>query len=107
MIQLLAHPVTLLSRQQIVSLSQSAYVSPVELADWERGKGMEGAKSCDREKAWLSVNHSVLAEEEAPLTRGGERRLLKSSFICVVADGRWSEEGIFEWEFNCACLRVY
>jgi hypothetical protein len=72
-------------------------------ADRERGEGVEeGAKSYDREKAWLSVNHSVLAEEEAPLTRGGERRLLKSSFICVVADGRWSEEGIFEWEFNCA-----
>jgi hypothetical protein len=36
------------SRQQVVSLSQSSYVSPPELTDWRRMGG--GAKSYDDEK---------------------------------------------------------
>ncbi len=44
-----------LSRQQVVSLSQSSCVSPVELT--EGG----GAKSYDREKARSSINHSIVS----------------------------------------------
>jgi hypothetical protein len=63
MIRLLAHPLPLLSRQQVVSLSQSSCVSPVKLND-RRGRevGWRGAKSYDREKAWSSINHSILSE---------------------------------------------
>jgi hypothetical protein len=45
-------PPPLLSRQHVVYLSQSSYVSPVELADVERGGARGGAKSYDIEKAW-------------------------------------------------------
>jgi hypothetical protein len=50
-----------LSRQQIVSLSQSSCVSPVEFTD--RGGGElsgRGAKSYDRKKAWPCINYSIL-----------------------------------------------
>jgi hypothetical protein len=45
------------SSQQVVSLSQSSCVSPVELTD---GRGGGGAKSYDRE-TWPSMNHSILS----------------------------------------------
>jgi hypothetical protein len=57
MIWLLALPLPLLSRLQVVSLSRSSCVSPVELSD---GRGGRGAKSYDHEKAWSSINHSIL-----------------------------------------------
>jgi hypothetical protein len=42
-------PPSPLCRQPVVSLSQSSYVSPVELADGRKGgRGGRGAKSCDR-----------------------------------------------------------
>ncbi len=47
------------TQQQIVSLSQSSYMSPVELTDG-RGDG-RGARSYDGEKAWPSINYSVLS----------------------------------------------
>ncbi len=39
--------------------SQSSYVSPVELT--EGGGGGGGAGSYDGEKAWSSINHSILS----------------------------------------------
>jgi hypothetical protein len=61
MIRFLSHILLpFFSRQQVVSLSQSSCVSPVELA--EGGERELGAKSYDREKAWLSRNHSILSE---------------------------------------------
>jgi hypothetical protein len=52
----------LLSRQQVVSLSQSTCVSPVELTDGKRGGGGgQGAKSFESEKAWPYINHSILS----------------------------------------------
>ena len=53
-----------LSRQQAVSLSQSSYVSRVELLTWIGelgGEGGGGAKSYVGEKAWSSINHSKLS----------------------------------------------
>ncbi len=49
------------SRQQVISLSQSSCVSPVQLIDGRGGVegGERGAKSYDYEKAWSSTNHSV------------------------------------------------
>ncbi len=47
-----------LSRHQVASLSQSSCVSPVELTDGRVGRG---AKSYERERAWSSINHSILS----------------------------------------------
>ncbi len=54
-----------LSRQQVVYLSHSSCVSPVE------GEGRGEAKSYDGEKAWSSINHSLLVctpNPSAPLS---------------------------------------
>jgi hypothetical protein len=59
MIWLLAHPH--LSCQQDAALSQSSCVSPVELTDGRGGRGERGAKSYDSEKAWSSINHTILS----------------------------------------------
>ncbi len=48
-----------LSRQQLVSLSQSSYVSPVERQGERGGGGGRGSKSYDSEKAWPSINPSI------------------------------------------------
>ncbi len=53
-----------LSRQQITSLSQSSCLSPVELI--LTGEGGRGAKSYDRERAWPSINHSILFGAGSP-----------------------------------------
>jgi hypothetical protein len=67
MIRLHAHPLPPLSRQQLVSLSQSSYVSPVELTD---GRDSDGdgrkAESYDCKKAWPSINHSILSVRAFP-----------------------------------------
>jgi hypothetical protein len=56
-------PPSPLSRQQVVSLSQSSCVSPVELTNGREVGGDElGAESYDRGKAWPSINHSILSE---------------------------------------------
>jgi hypothetical protein len=55
----------LLSLQQVVSPSHSSCVSPLALTG---GRGGEvggdggGAKSYDGEKAWSSINHSMLSD---------------------------------------------
>ncbi len=59
-IRLLTHPLSTLSRQQIVSLSQSSCVSPVAFTDGRRGEGVSGAKSYDCEKAFDFINHSTV-----------------------------------------------
>jgi hypothetical protein len=59
-IRLLTHPLSTLSRQQIVSLSQSSCVSPVAFTDGRRGEGVSGAKSYDCEKAFPFINHSTV-----------------------------------------------
>ncbi len=46
--------------QQLVSPFQSSQ-SPVELTDGRGGGGGRGAKSNDIEKAWPSINHSILS----------------------------------------------
>ncbi len=46
---------------KFVSLSQSFCVSPVKLILTKEGRGWVGAKSCDGEKAWYSINHSLLS----------------------------------------------
>ncbi len=56
MIWLLPHH---LSRQLVVSLSQSPCVSLVELTNGTGNGG--GAQSYDGEKAWSSINHSLLS----------------------------------------------
>ncbi len=48
------------SREQVVSLSQSFCVSPDELIDgWVDGQGTKS--SYDGEKAWPSINHSIIS----------------------------------------------
>ncbi len=60
-IRLLAmHPSFPPSLQQVVSLSQSSCVSPVELTG---GKGGRGAKSYDGEKTRPSINNSIISAE--------------------------------------------
>ncbi len=46
------------SRQQVVSLSQSSCVSPVEIADWRCGGG---DKKHHGKEAWSSANHLILS----------------------------------------------
>jgi hypothetical protein len=48
-----------LSSQQVVSLSQSSCLSPVELNDWRGGEGV--GEEPNREKAWSSGNHLILS----------------------------------------------
>ncbi len=49
-----------LSRQLIGRLSKSSCVSLVQLTDGRRGGG-RGAESYDRQKAWTSINRSILS----------------------------------------------
>jgi hypothetical protein len=54
-----------LSGQQVVSLSQSTCVSPVQLTNGIRGEeGGKRAESYDDEKAWSSINHSRLSDPD-------------------------------------------
>jgi hypothetical protein len=46
-----------LSRQQVVSLSQSSCVSSLLTGELGQGGGGGGAKSYDGEKAWSAINH--------------------------------------------------
>jgi hypothetical protein len=56
--------------QQVVSLSQSSFASPVDLTDGREGGGDGGgAKSSDGETVWSSLKHSILSVC-APLTIG-------------------------------------
>jgi hypothetical protein len=48
----------------IDSLSQSSCVSPSSLLKGEGGRGRRGAKANDNEKAWPSINHSILSGDE-------------------------------------------
>ncbi len=50
-----------LSRQQVVSLSQSSCVSPVEHTSGRGGEGRAGAKSYEGENAWSSINQLILS----------------------------------------------
>jgi hypothetical protein len=59
MVLLLPDP---LSRQQVVSLSQSSIVSPVELSDGRGGEGVGEEQNYTKgEKAWSSINHSIFS----------------------------------------------
>jgi hypothetical protein len=71
----------LLSRQQVVSLSQSSCASPVELTDGRRGGGggWGGAKSYDGEQAWSSVNHSMLFEHSVSSVYNHKKLLVSFS----------------------------
>ncbi len=58
-------PTSPLYRQQIVSLSQSSCVSPIQLTDGKGGGGgRRGAEPYDRKKAWSSINCSILSGEK-------------------------------------------
>jgi hypothetical protein len=74
---------TSLSRQQIVSLSQSSCMTPVELNDGRGGRagGGEEAKSYDGEKAWSSIYHSVLSELSN--SRGKEEKQMQLPFFGI------------------------
>ncbi len=57
------------SPKQVVSLSQSFCVSPVELTDGRRGVGGGGglgAKSDVGGKGWSSINHPILSDSKDP-----------------------------------------
>jgi hypothetical protein len=60
-------PLPHLHRQQLVSLSQSSCVSPVQLTDGRGGgRGGRGAKSYYHHKAWPSIKHSILSDPCCP-----------------------------------------
>jgi hypothetical protein len=66
----LPHPPPLpVSRQLLVSLSQSSCVSQAELTAGKgrEGGGGRGAESYDSEKAWPCINHSILSGGMKPL----------------------------------------
>jgi hypothetical protein len=91
MIQLLAHPLPPflhLSSEQVVSLSQSFRVLPVELTDGG-GRGGRGAKSHDLEKAWPTINHSILSDPTSLKMKKGEggHWFLPLANMSVEADG--------------------
>jgi hypothetical protein len=74
-----------LSRQQVVSLSQSPCVSRVELLTWIGeldGDGGGGAKSYVGEKAWSSINHSILSARHYRV-----QFKLKADKICMAIFG--------------------
>ncbi len=50
-----------LSRQQVVFLSQYSCVSPMNLTDGKGGGGGGGAKPYDGERAWSSINYTLLS----------------------------------------------
>ncbi len=51
--------------QQIVSLSQSSCVSPVQLTEGRvGGGGGRGAESYERKEAWVFINRSILSGVE-------------------------------------------
>jgi hypothetical protein len=61
--------IRLQAKLQIVSLSQSSYVLPVQLTDGLRGEGVGGggggglrvAESFYHKKSWASINRSILS----------------------------------------------
>jgi hypothetical protein len=82
---LLAHPLFLSSPVSKLPLFSVSCESSVELTDgrWGGGGG-RGAKPYDREKAWLSINHSILsglpgALPPKKLNQGRERGTAKCS----------------------------
>jgi hypothetical protein len=91
---------------------QSSCVSPVELTYVRGGGGGGGAKSYDGEKAWSSINHSILS---ALVQTAKPGHLLVPAwsiaymYNCTVAEGgRWTKSKltkIFAWPkveyFNC------
>ncbi len=70
-----------LSRQPVVSLSQSSCVTPIELTDGRGGRGGRGAKSYDREKAWPSINQYSLGGGGEEGGRGGGVILLQQPYL--------------------------
>ncbi len=64
MIRLLPRP----RRPQVILLSQSSCVSPVELAD---RRGNE-----EREKAWPSVNRSILSDADLLMIQFGNEFII-------------------------------
>jgi hypothetical protein len=72
MIQLLAHPLPPPSRQQVVSLSLFFCLSPADRIDGiyrggGGGGGMEPNHTYDDgEKAWASIDHSILSDQTSP-----------------------------------------
>ncbi len=53
-----------LSRPQMIYLSQSFCVSPVQLTDGRGGGDVRGAESYDRKKPWSSINNSIQSDGE-------------------------------------------
>jgi hypothetical protein len=64
MIWLLSHPLAPLSSASWLSFSDFLCVAGWPYwREWKGGGGGQGAKSYNREKAWLSINHSILSVE--------------------------------------------
>ncbi len=102
-----------LFRQQDVSLSQSSSVPPVELTYGRGGGGGGGAKSYDGEKAWSSINHSILSalvQTAKPRTSAcaGLIHCIHVQLYTVGEGGQWTKSKItkiFAWPkegyYNC------
>jgi hypothetical protein len=68
-----------LSRQQVVSLSQSSCLTQ------GGGEGVEGAKSYDREKAWSSIKHSILSGWLIKMIEA----ILCHKYLCMSKNLKW------------------
>jgi hypothetical protein len=67
---LFVFPPTPLSRQQVVALSQSSCLSPVQHTTGEGGGGGgREAKSYEREKSLASIHYSILSVRSPPPSR--------------------------------------
>jgi hypothetical protein len=74
----------LLSQQQVVSLSKSSGVSPVELSGGRGGEEVgEEPNPYDIEKAWSSVNHSILSGRDNLTPISGPTDIFSLSWDCT------------------------
>ncbi len=76
-------------RQQIVSLSQSFCVSPVQLTGGRGGLGRGGGRGADRNKARASINRSILSGGEHE-EKGG----LGASFISILDELEYAKKHV-------------
>jgi hypothetical protein len=82
------HPPPPLFHQQVVPLSQSSCVSPVEITDGREGG--RGAKSSVREKAWPSINYQYFDTLWVQVIHGVLRRaILLSESLSADVEKKW------------------
>jgi hypothetical protein len=93
-----------LSRQQLISLSQSSLLSPVELSEGRGGRGRLGAESYDRRRALPSINHSILSGM-APYLLSPSRGRLRSNMPLTLPFS-YHFFALCTEEVKCGCINA-